>query len=229
MSDFEAAKNAYKTAQESFKSAKRGVDIQKEQINYGYLYAPENGVISEVISEIDENVGAGQTIATLNAGKNMEITIGIPESIINGVKQGMKVDVDFASLSDEKFKAEVTEISPSIDPNTSTYPIRVTITNPSKEIKSGMAANISFDFGNDQKVNDKTLVVPANAVGEDSGGRFVFLIEQEGNHAKVKKHRVTIGNLSGEGFEIKSGLSAGQKIATAGLQTLLDGQEVRLQ
>ncbi len=228
LSDFEAAKNAYKTAQESFQSAKRGVEIQKEQISYGYLHAHENGVIAEVMAEIDENVSPGQTVAILNAGKNMEITIGIPESVINGVKQGMAVDVDFTSLADKKFKGTVTEIAPAVDANTATYPVRVTITNPGEEIKSGMAANVSFDFG-DEKINDKTLVVPTHAVGEDSGGRFVFLIEGEGNNAKVKKHRVTIGDLSGEGFEIKSGLSAGQKIATAGLQTLLDGQEVRLQ
>jgi hypothetical protein len=40
---------------------------------------------------------------------------------------------------------------------------------------------------------------------------------------------VTVGNLTVQGFEITSGLESGQKIATAGLQTLLDGQQVKLQ
>ncbi len=228
LSDYESAKNAYKTAQESYKSAKRGVDIQQEQIRYGYLYAPEDGVIAAVTSEIDENISIGQAVATLNAGKDMEITLGIPESVINGVKQNMSVDVDFSSLPDKSFKAKVTQIAPAVDANTSTYPVRVTIENPSDDIKSGMAANITFDFS-DNKTNETVLVVPANAIGEDSNGRFVFLVEESGETTKVKKHKITIGNLTAEGFEIKSGLKAGQKIATAGLQTLLDGQEVRLQ
>ncbi len=228
LSDYESAKNAYKTAEESHKSAKRGVAIQQEQIRYGYLYASEDGVIAAVASEVDENVNIGQAVATLNAGKDMEITLGIPESVINGVKQNMIVDVDFSSLPDKSFKAKVTEISPAVDSNTSTYPVRVTIVDPSDDIKSGMAANITFDFGDSK--NDKTvLVVPANAVGEDSNGRFVFLVDEVGEIAKVKKQKITIGNLTAEGFEIKSGLSIGQKIATAGLQTLLDGQEVKLQ
>ncbi|WP_298892754.1 efflux RND transporter periplasmic adaptor subunit [uncultured Psychroserpens sp.] len=227
LSDFEAAKNAYKTAQQSHESAKRGVAIQQEQIRFGYINAPENGVIAAVMSEIDENVSAGQAVATLNAGKDMEITLGIPESVINGVKQDMLVNVSFTSLSDKKFKGKVTEVAPSVDSNTSTYPVRVTITNPSDEIKSGMAANVTFDFG-DSKTKSTVLVVPANAVGEDSNGRFVFLVE-EGETTKVKKQPITIGNLTGDGFEIVSGLTEGQKIATAGLQTLLDGQEVRLQ
>lgn len=228
LSDFEAAKNAYKTAQESYQSAKRGVDIQKEQIRYGYLNAPEDGVIAAISAEVDENVSPGQAVATLNAGTEMQITLGIPESVINGVKENMMVGVNFSSLPNEEFKAKVTEVAPAVDINTATYPVRVTVTNPSDEIKSGMAANVTFDFG-ERKTTSTTLVVPANAVGEDSNGRFVFLIEGDEQTAKVKKQQVTIGNLTSDGFEISAGLSAGQKIATAGLQTLLDGQEVKLQ
>lgn len=228
LSDFEAAKNSFKTAQESHESAKRSVAIQQEQIRYGYLYAPEDGVIAAINAEIDENIGSGQNIATLNAGTDMEITLGIPESVINGVREGMEVNVDFASLGNKQFKAKVTEVAPAVDNNTATYPVRVTVIDPTSDIKSGMAANVTFDFGN-ENVNTKILVVPTHAVGEDSNGRFVFLIEGADNVATVKKRQVTIGNLSGEGFEVTSGLSAGQKIAIAGLQTLLDGQEVKLQ
>ena len=228
LSEFESAKNAFKNAQESFESAKRGVDIQREQIRYGYLYAPEDGVIAAVSAEIDENVSPGQAVATLNAGTDMEITLGLPESVINGVKSNMDVEVNFSSLPNDQFKAKVTEVAPAVDPNTATYPVRVTVTNPSDDIKSGMAANVTFDFG-DREANSTTLVVPANAVGEDSNGRFVFLIEGEGDATKVKKQLINIGDLTSEGFEVTSGLSFGQKIATAGLQTLLDGQEVKLQ
>ncbi len=227
LSDFEAAKNAYKTAQESYQSAKRGVAIQQEQVRYGYLYAPEDGVISSVISEIDENIAAGQTIGTLNAGRDMEIELGIPESVINGIKEGMIVDVNFTSLDGEEFKAKVTEVAPSVDVNSATYPIRVTISNPTADIKSGMAANVTFDFST-RTVNTKTLVVATHAVGEDSKGNFVFLIEKDGENMIVKKQHITIGALSVEGFEVLSGLSVDQKIATAGLQTLIDGQRVKL-
>ena len=229
LSDYEGAKNSYRTAFESHESAKRNVAIQQEQIQYGYLYAPKGGVISAVHAELDENVGVGQVIAVLNAGSTMEISLGLPESVINSVKQGMQVKVDFSSLQGQKFKGEITEVSPTVDKSSSTYPVKVAVTNPSLEIKSGMAANVTFNFGN-KKNNETTLVVPAASVGEDGRGNFVFLIEEDkAGKTKVKKQIVTIGTLTSDGFEIKEGLSAGEKIATAGLQTLLDGQEVRLQ
>lgn len=228
LSDFEAAKNSYKTAQESYESSKRTVALQKEQISYGFIYAPSAGIISNVNAELDENVNAGLTIATLNVGSNMEISLGIPESVINVVKPGMNVDVDFPSLPDESFKGKVSEVSPAVDATSATYPVLVMIIDPSDQIKTGMSATVTFRFENNQNI-ETNIIVPANAVGEDSEGNFVFLIQDKGKTAEVKKQKVNIGKLTADGFEILSGLKAGQKIATAGLQTLVDGQEVKLQ
>ena len=90
-----------------------------------------------------------------------------------------------------------------------------------------MTANVTFNF-TEENAAESVLIVPAKAVGEDGEGRFVFLLEEEGASARVKKQPVQVGSLTTEGFEVLGGLSAGQKIATAGLQTLLNGQEVRL-
>ncbi|MEL6865438.1 MAG: efflux RND transporter periplasmic adaptor subunit [Bacteroidota bacterium] len=229
LGEFEAAKNAYRTAQEGFQSAQRGVDIQKEQIRFGFLYAPANGIISNVLAEKDENVSPGQPVAVLNAGKNMEIVIGIPESVINSVEKDMLATASFASLPDKNFKAKVTEVAPSIDGNTATYPVRLTIEEAKGEIKSGMAANVSFDFSKDTSGKRKLLIIPIKAVGEDNNGQYVFLIDQSRDTAIVKKQYIELGEINESGFIVKTGIDAGQKIATAGLQTLLDGQQVLVQ
>ncbi|MEO1012469.1 MAG: efflux RND transporter periplasmic adaptor subunit [Bacteroidota bacterium] len=228
LTDFESAKNSYKNAQQSYESAKRSVSIQREQINYGYLYAPEDGVITSVTAEVDENVSPGQTVAVLNAGTEMEIALGLPESIINEVHLGMPVNVTLSSVADKTFQGKVTELSPAVDTNTATYPARIKLNGTSEEIKTGMAANVTFEL-DENKQQRQALRIPAQAVGEDSSGRFVFLIVDEGEKSMVKKNPIKIRGLNSEGFEIVQGLKEGQKIATAGLQTLLDGQFVSLQ
>ena len=227
LSDYEAAKNSYKTAVASFESSKRSVAIQKDKIQYGYLYAPEDGVIASVSSEIDENISPGQLVGVLNAGSSIEIGLGLPESVINSVTKGMHVSVEFTAIENTKFNAVVTEVAPAINLNNSTYPITITVTENDERIKSGMAATIMFEF-TDRNQRDKTLVVPANAVGEDANGRFVFVIKETGKTITVEKQKVTLGELTKNGFEVKSGIIAGQKIVTAGLQTLLNGQKVKL-
>ncbi|WP_411894386.1 efflux RND transporter periplasmic adaptor subunit [Winogradskyella sp. A2] len=227
LSDYEDAKNSYRTAVASFESSKRSVAIQQDQIRFGYLYASEDGVIASVGAEVDENVSPGQTIGVLNAGSAIEISLGLPESIINAVKKDMKVKVSFTAIPEENFNAIVTEVAPAVDQNTSTYPVTVMVTDSDDRIKSGMAASVNFEFVS-ESLDEKIMVVPANAVGEDGNGRFVFLIEESDEKTTVKKQPITIGNLTPQGFEVVSGLQIGQKIATAGLQTLLDGQEVKL-
>ena len=227
LSDYEAAKNSYRTAVASLESSKRSVSIQQDQIQFGYLYAPEDGVIASVSTELDENVSPGQTIGVLNAGTAIEISLGLPESVINAVKKDMKVKVSFTAIEGKTFNAVITEVAPALDVNTSTYPITVMVTDTDKNIKSGMAANVLFEFV-DEDVKKDFMVVPASAVGEDGNGRFVFLIEGDATKATVKKQAITIGSLTPDGFEVKSGLKVGQKIAIAGLQTLLDGQSVKL-
>lgn len=227
LSDYEAAKNSYRTAVASYESSKRSVAIQQEQIRYGFIYASEDGIIAQVNAEIDENVVAGQRIAVLNAGTDMEIALSLPENVINQVKENMTVEINISSLQDKKFEGKITEVSPSVDQSTSTYPVRISITNPTEKIKSGMSANVTIQLG-DQMPKTKILVIPAKAVGEDANGNFVFLIEESGDRTVAKKQPITIGKLTSEGFAVSEGLTAGQIIAIAGLQTLLDGQEVKL-
>ena len=89
-----------------------------------------------------------------------------------------------------------------------------------------MAADVAFDLSGSAS-STRSLIVPAKAVGEDGDGRFVFLVEKANTAYRVKKQPIRVGALRPDGFEVLDGLSAGQTIATAGLNTLLDGQRVQ--
>ncbi|WP_271764769.1 efflux RND transporter periplasmic adaptor subunit [Aquimarina algiphila] len=230
LSDYESAKNSYQNALDQYESAKRNKGIQQSQINYGYIYAPQDGLIADTNGAVNETVSAGHQFAILNAGDQMKIEIGLPENIVNKVQLGMSAVISFSAITGENFKGNVLEVSPIIDSDAATYITSIGIINPTNAIKSGMTANVTFNFEDVQTTKENALVIPVKSVGEDGEGNFVFLIESEdGTTGMVKKHRIEIGELTTDGFKIKSGLSEGQRIATAGLQTLLDGQKVKLQ
>lgn len=231
LSDYEQAKNSYQTALDQFESAKRNRSIQATQLSYGIIKAPKNGVIAWTDGAVNERVSAGHQFAELNAGDGMKVEVGLPEAIINKVRVDMKTDIKFSAIEGKAFNGRVFEVSPSIDPNSSTYITAVEILNPISEIKPGMATSVTFDFTAEQnEAKSNTLVIPVKAVGEDGNGKFVFIVESsDGKTGTVKKQTIEIGELTPSGFEVKSGLKSGDKIATAGLQTLLNGQKVRLQ
>ena len=228
LSDLEQAKNGYRTAKEGFEAAAKGVAILKEQLEFGKIYAPANGTISSLMAEVDENVAAGQRVAILNSNGPLEISLGIPEAVINEVTEGMIVDVSVPSVNKHNLQGRVVEVANANGPGSATYPVVVDLISRDAAVKSGMAANVSFSFTRTAMASAKP-VVPTAAVGEDNEGQFVFLIEKNDTTYRVRRHPVTIGKLYENGFEIASGLSEGQFVATAGLQTLLDNQEVKLQ
>ena len=229
LSDYENAKNLYQSSLGQFESAKRNRSIQNSQISYGIIRAPKNGIIASKSVSINENVSSGKTIAVLNAGKGINVMVGLPENVINKVKLNMETTLSFSAIEGKLFKGTIIEVAPILDVNSSTYPVKIDIINPADAIKPGMAANITFDFNDSTKTTDNALVVPVKAVGEDGNGNFVFLIiSKDGKTGQVKKQVIEIGELTSSGFKILDGLKSGDIIATAGLQSLLDGQEVKL-
>lgn len=227
LSEYENARNAFRTAEAGHASAQRSVEIQNEQISYGRIVAPASGIIASVDVEEGENVSPGQPVAVLNAGGAMQITLGLPETVINRVRSGMQTEVAFAALPGEVFRGRVSEVSPSVDRATATYPVRVAVVDATEQIRTGMAATVTFEFA--AQAGSGALIVPARAVGEDGQGRFVFVVEadeRDSSTGVVRRRSVRVGRLGADGFEIVEGLGAGERVAVAGLQTLLDGQRV---
>lgn len=229
LSDYESARNSYQNALDQYESAQRNKSIQKSQIEYGYIYAPKSGTIALVNNELNENVNAGQVVAVLNAGKEINIDVGLPENVINKVKLGMETGLSFSALNNKKFKGRVIEVAPVADASSSTYPVKVRIVDATEAIKPGMTVDVTFNFGQLDLVRDNSIIVPVKAVGEDGAGNFVFVVESADEKTGiVKKQIIELGELTTDGFKVKKGLNAGEKIAVAGLQTLLDGQKVKL-
>ncbi len=229
LSDYQAAKNSYQSALDQYESAKRNKSIQQTQVSYGFIYAPSDGIIADTDGAQNENISAGQVIAVLNAGADINVEVGLPENVINKVQLGMDTEITFSAL-EEKFTASVIEVAPIVDPGSATYLVKIGITNASTAIKPGMAANVTFNFRSGDAADGNTLIIPLKAVGEDGNGNFVFVIEPDDQQTgTVKKQSVEVGELTPDGFKVMKGLTEGQMIATAGLQTLLDGQKVSLQ
>ncbi len=230
LSDYEAAKNSYQTALDQYESAKRNKSIQATQLSYGVIKAPKDGLIANTDGGVGERVAAGHVFAILNAGKDLKIEVGLPENVVNKVAVGMKTKLEFSAIAGKVFDGTVTEVAPIINPEAATYSTSIFLDTPISEIKPGMAASVTFDFSEtSDNTSNTSLIIPVKAVGEDGKGRFVFLItSKDDGTGTVNKHYLELGDLTADGFEVKKGLVSGDKIATAGLQTLLDGQDVRL-
>lgn len=226
LSEFEQAKGNYEASEAQLAAAEQQVQAAQNQLNYTQLRAPFSGVISNLNVEEGELVGVGNPIAILDTEGKPEVEVGMADRYIGRVKQGLPVTIRLSAFPDQVFKGEVAEVSYSQSQST-TYPVRARFIKPSQNIRPGLSAEVEFEFKG--SATAKSLVIPAKAVGEDAEGkRFVYKLTGSGDTLTVEQQYVKLGELGPEGFVVLEGLAPGDRVATAGLSTLLTGMKVRL-
>jgi len=97
-----------------------------------------------------------------------------------------------------------------------------------------MTARVDLDLG-----SGAGLVVPPEAVSQDDRGRFVYVVDPPstsdssatGSGRTVDGHivrrAVDTGALTADGLAVQRGLTAGDRVVTAGLSRIDEGDPVR--
>jgi RND family efflux transporter MFP subunit len=227
--DLDAARTVFESAQASVQSIQKRLELARRQLGYCHLEAPVAGSIASMEVEVNENVSAGQTICLLTAGSDIEVEVAIPEVLITGVREGDAVTVEFDALPNRTFSARVTEVGVAATGVATTFPVTVRLDQADDDVLSGMAAEVTFSFGNGG--GSSRIVVDSFAVSEDRLGRFVWVVSPsaEPDVGVVERRAVTIGGLVDQGIEITGGLEDGEWVVTAGVSKLSDGERVRFE
>jgi len=226
--DLDAARAASESAVAQVRAAEKQLDLARSQLSYTRLTAPVSGGIAMVDVEVNENVQPGQTIVELTSSSEIEVRVAVPGILIARIREGDKVQVYFDAKPGKVFPATVTEVGVAATEFATTFPVTVKLDVSDPDVRPGMAAEVNFKFGSEGQ--PARIIVPSVAIAEDDEGRFVFVVEEtnESNVGVVKRKPVSIGDLTDEGIEVYDGLEEGEKLVTAGVSKLADGQKVKL-
>jgi RND family efflux transporter MFP subunit len=214
------------STREDVKSLVAAVDQAKDLLNYTYLKAPFDGIITKTYAEAFEDVRAKQPVLRLLDPSKVEMWINIPESMISLLPYISDIGVRFDALGIEA-PAEVKEVGTEASQTTRTFPINLIMEQPKDaKILPGMAGSAFGDVNLPDKPEESEYIIPVSAVftGTDSKS-YVWSIDE--STMTVKRHEVTPGRLTGQGLNVK-GLQTGQWIATAGIKTLRVDQKVTI-
>lgn len=228
-SNYDAARTANESAAAAVRAAEKQLELAKQQLSYTRLAAPIAGAIAAVEVEENENVAAGQPVMLLTTGSDIEVKLTVPEMLISGMKEGKEVTVTFDALPGKEFTATVSEVGVTAAATGSTFPVTVRLKEMDKAIRPGMAASVTCRFESPDE--RERFIVPSHAVMEDREGRFVYVvtpIPDEPGFGTIQRPPVTIGELTSKGIEIFEGLSDGDKVVTAGVSRITEGQKVRI-
>ena len=128
------------------------------------------------------------------------------ESELRLVKEGMAATLTLAAFPNREFKGKVVFFDPLLDPQTRTVKVRITVPNPSGELRPEMFGEVVL-LGSKHDAN----TIPADAVIDSGTEKVVFVAVGEG---KFEPRVLKMGLSDGSRVEVVSGLSLGERVVT---------------
>ena len=204
-------------AQAQEAQAKAALENAEEDLRNSTIVSPIDGL---VLSR-DVSVGDGvSSILILGSQATLVMTLGdtsevyvqgkVDEADIGKVYLGQPARIVVESFKDKRFTGKVTRISPfgKEKDNVTTFEVRVSISNPTGELKANMSANAEIIL--EEKKN--VLMVPeASLIYDKDRNASVELPDPKAENGR-KKVPVKLGISNGVKTEIVSGVNEKQQV-----------------
>jgi len=228
LNDLESARAQAESAGAVVGAASKALEIARLNVSYTKLMVDTDCSIASLDIEVNENVASGQQVAVVSCGDAFEVTLDLPESLIGSVDETTPVSVHFGSIPDQEFSGIISEIAVALAAGSAAFPVVIKIAESHPSLRSGLAADVTFQF--DSAADEGRVVIPVTAVVKDPNGTFVFIAEpaEIAGEAIVRHRTVKLGELSQLGIEVVDGLDVGDRVITAGVSIIRDGQRVLL-
>lgn len=205
------AKNSLATAERTLRN------VQENTI----LVSPINGIVTA------RNYDPGDMTSTLPIltvaqVQPVKIVINVSESELSHVKKGMAAEVRFDTYGNEMFDGIVTMVAPTVDADSRTFGVEITVNNSDNRILPGMFGRVKLNLGEAEHV-----VVPDRAVVKQpgSGNHYIYVYNSDGT---VSYNKVELGQRIGDSYELLSGVEPGAKVVVSGQSRLADGVSVEI-
>ena len=225
--DFEKSEVALKQARVEVQTAKDALEIIKEGITKNsaslsstLIRSTIDGLILDVPVKAGNSVimsntfNDGTTIATVANMNDLIFKGKIDETEVGRIHEGMPVKLTIGALQNLTFDAKLEYMSPKgVEENgANQFEIKAAVSVPdSVQIRSGYSANAEIVLQRAQQ----TLAVPESVIEFSGDSTFVYVMTDSVPEQKFQRKPVTAGMSDGIKIEIKSGVTAKDKIRGA--------------
>jgi RND family efflux transporter MFP subunit len=191
-----------------------------EQLGYAQVKAEFGGIVTAVGADVGQVVSPGQTVVTVARPDIREAVVDIGPDFPVQLRVGLPFAVSLQFLPTMQVEGQIREIAPQADPVTRTQRVRIALNDPPSSFRLG--ATVTARLAGDQR---PILRVPQSAVLTKDGENFVWAVDPPANTVSLRK--VDVFRDEG-GIQVTAGLEARTRIVTAGIHSLKQGQQVRI-
>jgi RND family efflux transporter MFP subunit len=171
--ELERMRNQMLTDSANYEAAKSGAIAYAQLKNYLVIRAAFDGVVTQRNIDPGTLVVAGQEpMFVLENISKLRLRVAIPETYTAAIPESTSVSFTVDAQPSKKYSAKLARKSNQIDAKTRTELWEFEVINDSKELKSGMYANASFNL----QRSEPSFVVPYSAVVTNQEKSFVIRV-----------------------------------------------------
>ncbi len=116
------------------------LELDKTQIR-----APFSGVVARRYVRQGQQVAKGERLFWVTAEGPLQMRFTLPEKFIGRVQKGQELPMMTPDLPDQRYKVRVVEVSPVVDPASSTIEVTVELEGKAGSLRPGMDANVRIE------------------------------------------------------------------------------------
>lgn len=178
------------------------------------LVAPRSGVVVNRGITVGTAVDPSTPLLTIADLSRVWVFAEVPEAGIRAIRVGSTARLDFPASGIAPFTARVDFLYPTLTARTRTLRVRFTVANPRGTLRPGLYGNAVFELP-----GAETITVPRDAVVDTGREQHVFVSVGD----RFEPRPVTLGVQLADRVEIRTGLTAGERVVSAGV-FLLDSE-----
>ena len=226
------SKSEYEVAQTAYINARSAYENSQDVLSDTKLRTPFAGIVEKKYVDTYQRVQAGEPIVRIVNPVSRTVKFTMPESGIYLLSlSGARFSVEFDNYKSVFFNARLKDYVPTSSDGTG-VPVSLALDDrrldsPSKYIISpGMTCIVIMRVLNPELKD--MVAVPLTSIFAPDGkeGRYVWVVDSE---QRVRLVEVTLGELYGADMVlVRGGLSAGQRVVSAGVYRLTEGEKVEI-
>lgn len=194
----------------------------RNKLAYTKLTAESDGIITSIGANAGQVVAAGQMVALLASTDEREAVFNVSEKLVREAPRDLQVKVSLSTNAAISVVGAVREISPTADPVTRTFRVRISL--------PGAPADMAFGATVTGRVILPTglmIAVPAASITNEGDKPAVYVVDPA--TGLLVRKLVMVARYTTDIAYITAGLGNGDIVMTAGVAKLRPGQKVLLE
>ncbi len=194
------------------------LELSRVELERTRIRAPFAGHLGPRLVSPGARIEPDDSLVRLETLDPIDLATTVAEWAIPLVKMNAELQFQVQAYPNRTFTAVLDFISPSVSPAIRRVPIKARAENPEGLLRPGMFVDVTVELE-----RRDAILLPEEAVMNDQTGSFVWRITPEDT---VERVPVEVGSRDGQLVEIRSGLTPGERIVSAGTHKVRPGDVV---